>query len=98
MTGLYLEEVELFWGHHSEAETQPLQSLLISAGLDCAGQQLHCVVRSLLVVNLLLHPQTHHVSYDPPYKSGHLCPSRVVDPPLELMHYPVQHADVFQLS
>lgn len=66
MAMVYLQKVDFFWRHHSEAETQPLQALLISPSLDGAGQQLHCVVRSLLVIHLLLHStQVHQWRYDP---------------------------------
>ena len=57
---VYLQKVDFLWGHHSEAETQSLQALLVSPSLDGAGQQLHCVVGRLLVVHLLLHPTQVH--------------------------------------
>lgn len=49
--GVYLQEVDFFWGDNPEAVAQ---ALFISTSLDSAGQQLHRVVGSLLVVHTLL--------------------------------------------
>ena len=50
----YLQEVDLLRGNDPKAVAQ---ALLISASLDGAGQQLHCIVGSLSVVHALLHAQ-----------------------------------------